>query len=64
MGRFTVAYIDGHSDLATTRAYVHPTAETVLAVMERAQEAQQLAQIEHNGTGSVPTTSIEEKSQQ
>jgi integrase len=61
MDPYTLAYLAGHRDFATTRRYVHPRTETVLAAMERAQEAQQLAQIEHNGTEGGPNP-LREKS--
>jgi integrase len=37
MDPFTLAYLAGHSDFATTRRYVHPQAETVRSAMERAR---------------------------
>jgi integrase len=40
MDPYTLAYLAGHSDFGTTRRYVHPQAETVLAAMERAQGAE------------------------
>ncbi len=39
MDPYTLAYLAGHSDFSTTRRYVHPQAEQVLAAMEKAQEA-------------------------
>ena len=39
MDPYTLAYLAGHSDFSTTRRYVHPQAEQVLAAMERAQDA-------------------------
>ena len=48
MDPYTLAYLAGHSDFATTRRYVHPRKETVLQAIERAQKAQGWAQIEHN----------------
>ena len=53
------AYLAGHSDLAATPRYVHPRTETVLAAMEKAREAQRLAQIERNGPESVPSPLLE-----
>jgi integrase len=58
MDPYTLAYLAGHSDFATTRRYVHPRTETVLAAMERARK-QQWAQTEHNGTESIPSPSPE-----
>lgn len=40
MDPYVLAKIAGHSDFGTTRRYVHPQAETVLAAMERARNAQ------------------------
>jgi integrase len=39
MDPYTLAYLAGHSDFATTRRYVHPQTDTVLAAMEKAQAA-------------------------
>ena len=39
MDPYTLAFLAGHSDFATTRRYVHPQDDTVLAAIERAQEA-------------------------
>lgn len=39
MDPYTLAYLAGHSDFATTRRYVHPQAATVQAAMERARSA-------------------------
>ena len=36
MDPYTLAYIAGHSDFATTKRYVHPQMENVRAAMERA----------------------------
>ena len=38
MDPYTLAYLAGHSDFATTRRYVHPRRETVLATMERVEQ--------------------------
>jgi len=51
MDPYTLAYLAGHSDFATTRRYVHPRKETVLRAIERAQKARGRAQIEHNRQG-------------
>ena len=48
MDPYTLAYLAGHSDFATTRRYVHPRRETVLQAIGRAQRAQGWAQIEHS----------------
>jgi hypothetical protein len=39
MDPYTLAYLAGHRDFSTTRRYVHPQADTVLAAFERAREA-------------------------
>jgi integrase len=39
MDPYTLAYLAGHSDFATTRRYVHPQAHTVREAMERARNA-------------------------
>jgi hypothetical protein len=39
MDPYTLAYLAGHSDFATTRRYVHSRKETVLHAIERAQKA-------------------------
>jgi integrase len=60
MDPYTLAYLAGHSDFATTRRYVHPRKETVLEAMGRAQKAQGWAQIEHNH-GELVAEPAEEK---
>ncbi len=40
MDPYTLAYVAGHSDFATTRRYVHPQVHTIVAAMERARAAQ------------------------
>jgi hypothetical protein len=40
MDPYTLAYLAGHSDFATTRRYVHPQTHTVLEAIERARKAQ------------------------
>lgn len=37
---YTLGYLAGHSDFSTTKRYVHPQVQTVLAAMERARAAQ------------------------
>ena len=39
MDPYTLAYLAGHSDFSTTKRYVHPQTETVLAAFDRAREA-------------------------
>ncbi len=48
MDPYTLAYLAGHSDFATTRRYVHPRRQTVLDAMERALNAQGGHKIGHN----------------
>ncbi len=38
MDPYTLAYLAGRSDFSTTKRYVHPQTETVLAAFERARE--------------------------
>jgi integrase len=40
MDPYTLAYLAGHRDFATTKRYVHPQTETVLQAMERARIVQ------------------------
>lgn len=44
MDPYTLGYLAGHSDFSTTKRYIHPQAQTVLAAMERARAAQNWAQ--------------------
>ncbi len=39
MDAYTLAYLAGHADFATTKRYIHPQEETVRAAMERARGA-------------------------
>jgi len=39
MDPYTLAYLAGHADFATTKRYVHPQADTVRAAMDRARGA-------------------------
>jgi hypothetical protein len=43
MDPYTLGYLAGHSDFSTTKRYIHPQAQTVLAAMERARVAQSRA---------------------
>ena len=38
MDPYTLAYLAGHSDFATTKRYVHPQAHTILEAMERVRK--------------------------
>lgn len=40
MDPYTLGYLAGHSDFATTRRYVHPQADTIRDAIERARNAQ------------------------
>jgi hypothetical protein len=40
MDVFTLQYLAGHSDIRTTRRYVHPQQQDTLKAMERARKAQ------------------------
>jgi integrase len=39
MDPYTLAYLAGHSDFATTRRYIHPERETVMTAMDRVEKA-------------------------
>ncbi len=49
MDPYTLAYLAGHSDFSTTKRYVHPQEETVLAAMERVHEARGIHSFDHSG---------------
>ena len=40
MDPYTLAYLAGHRDFATTKRYVHPQAHTIMEAIERARNAQ------------------------
>jgi integrase len=40
MDPYTLAYLAGHADFATTRRYVHPQSHTIIEAIERARNAQ------------------------
>jgi integrase len=40
MDPYTLGYLAGHSDFATTKRYVHPQAHTIMEAIERARNAQ------------------------
>jgi integrase len=46
---YTLAYLAGHSDFATTKRYVHPRLEVVRAMVQKAHEAQGGHKNGHNG---------------
>jgi integrase len=48
MDPYTLGYLAGHSDFSTTKRYIHPQAQTVLAAMERARAAQGGHKTGHN----------------
>jgi len=48
MDPYTLGYLAGHSDFSTTKRYIHPQAQTVLAAMERARAAQSGHRTGHN----------------
>ena len=54
MDPHVLAYLGRHSNFATTRHYVHPRADTVLAAMQKAQNAQGGHKIGHSGETSLP----------
>jgi integrase len=58
MDPYTLAYLAGHSDFATTRRYVHPQTHTVREAMERARKARGGHNSGHSGdkpTELIPT---------
>lgn len=46
---YTLAYLAGHSDFATTKRYVHPMLEVVRAMVQKAREAQGRHKNGHRG---------------
>jgi len=64
MDPYTLAYLAGHSDFSTTKRYVHPQEETVLAAMDRAREAQGSHSFSHSREKNPPKANgeAEEKS--
>ena len=38
MDPWTLAYLAGHSDMNTTKRYIHPQRQTILDAMEKARE--------------------------
>ena len=57
MDPHTLAYLAGHSDMATTRRYVHPEDHTVREAMERARSGHKFG---HSGTATVPRQNVEQ----
>ena len=57
MDPHTLAYLAGHSDMATTRRYVHPEDHTVREAMERARSGHKIG---HSGTAAVPRQNVEQ----
>jgi len=45
---YTLAYLAGHSDFATTRRYIHPNPNTAREALERARKVQRGHRIGHN----------------
>ena len=64
MDPYTLAYLAGDSDFSTTKRYVHPQEETVLAAMDRAREARGSHSFSHSGekSSSMPKGESDEKS--
>lgn len=62
MDPYTLGYLAGHSDFATTRRYVHPQAHTILEAIERARNAQGGHKTGHNAETAVespkPSTAV------
>jgi hypothetical protein len=62
MDPYTLAYMAGHSDFSTTKRYVHPQEQTVLAAMERVHEARGGHSFGHSGEKiSSKAASVEEE---
>jgi integrase len=59
MDPYTLAYLAGHSDFATTKRYIHPQAETVRAAMERAREGRGGHRFGHSTEKTVSTQEVE-----
>jgi integrase len=53
MDPYTLGYLAGHSDFATTRRYVHPQAHTIMEAIERARNAQGRHKNGHNAETAV-----------
>jgi integrase len=56
MDPYTLAYLAGHSDFATTKRYVHPQVQTVRDAMERARAGQGGHTSRHTGEKSPQDT--------
>jgi hypothetical protein len=56
MDPYTLAYLAGHSDFATTKRYVHPRQETVKRAMEKARTAQTPHDSRHSEENEEPET--------
>ena len=54
MDPFTLHVLAGHTDMNTTKRYVHPSDEDILEAMERVQSGHK--------TGHTPKTTIAEES--
>jgi integrase len=55
MDPYTLAYLAVHSDFSTTKRYVHPQTETVLAAFDRAREAKTGHSFEHSDQKTAET---------
>jgi integrase len=60
MDPYTLAYLAGHSDMTTTRRYVHPQQETVRMAIERARRKLTTA----TASANVAANALEPESQQ
>ena len=56
MDPYTLAYLAGHSDFATTKRYVHPDKHTVLTAMNRATKHKAEAETTYSFRNSVKIT--------
>ncbi len=59
MDPYTLAYLAGHSDFATTKRYVHPQAHTILEAVERARRTADGHSFGHSDRKPVEGTNAE-----
>jgi integrase len=61
MDAFTLAYLAGHSDIATTRRYVHVQMETIQAAFEKAHRAETTHNSGHSAEKPLPAEIAERR---
>lgn len=59
MDPYTLGYLAGHANFATTKRYVHPQAHTVLAAMEKAREVPRGAKNGHTDENEAQGDSLD-----